>query len=101
MLHGVSVLELCLVIAMKHVRQIYDDEPFNFEMVFRGMDQNIWKQHHLTVSSSETIATFQTKIKTFVWNPTLNVDLSYAPMVTVVCPHLWLNLMILYELSRI
>ena len=36
MLHGVSVLELCLVIAMKHVRQIYDDEPFNFEMVFRG-----------------------------------------------------------------
>jgi origin recognition complex subunit 4 len=35
MLHGVSVLELCLVIAMKHVRQIYDDEPFNFEMVFK------------------------------------------------------------------
>ncbi|KAL5009478.1 hypothetical protein ScPMuIL_011783 [Solemya velum] len=34
MLHGVSVLELCLIIAMKHLTDIYDGEPFNFEMVY-------------------------------------------------------------------
>ena len=36
MLHGVSVLELCLVIAMKHISEISDGEPFNFEMVYNG-----------------------------------------------------------------
>ena len=36
MLHGVSVLELCLVIAMKHIVEINDREPFNFEMVYKG-----------------------------------------------------------------
>ncbi|XP_033724735.1 origin recognition complex subunit 4-like [Pecten maximus] len=34
MLHGVSILELCLIIAMKHLTEIYDGEPFNFEMVY-------------------------------------------------------------------
>ncbi|CAG5131017.1 unnamed protein product [Candidula unifasciata] len=34
MLHGVSTLELCLIIAMKHLTDIYDGEPFNFEMVY-------------------------------------------------------------------
>lgn len=29
-----SVLELCLLVAIKHLAQIYDGEPFNFEMVF-------------------------------------------------------------------
>lgn len=28
------ILELCLLIAIKHLSQIYDNEPFNFEMVF-------------------------------------------------------------------
>ena len=36
MLHGVSVLELCLVIAMNHIVEINDGEPFNFEMVYKG-----------------------------------------------------------------
>uniref|UniRef100_A0A336N2F7 Origin recognition complex subunit 4 n=1 Tax=Culicoides sonorensis TaxID=179676 RepID=A0A336N2F7_CULSO len=31
---GLSVLELCLVIAMKHQTEIYDNDPFNFEMIF-------------------------------------------------------------------
>ncbi|XP_064471281.1 origin recognition complex subunit 4-like [Ornithodoros turicata] len=35
MLKGLSVLELCLVIAMLRLTQIYDGEPFNFEMVFK------------------------------------------------------------------
>ncbi|OWF46063.1 origin recognition complex subunit 4-like [Mizuhopecten yessoensis] len=34
MLHGVSILELCLIIAMKHLTEIYDGELFNFEMVY-------------------------------------------------------------------
>ncbi|XP_015602617.1 origin recognition complex subunit 4 [Cephus cinctus] len=33
MLEGLSVLELCLIIAMKHETEIYDGEPLNFEMV--------------------------------------------------------------------
>ncbi|XP_045605148.1 origin recognition complex subunit 4 isoform X2 [Procambarus clarkii] len=34
MLHGLSVLQLCLIVAMKHLTTIYEGEPFNFEMVF-------------------------------------------------------------------
>ena len=29
-----SILELCLLVAIKHLSQIYEGEPFNFEMVF-------------------------------------------------------------------
>ncbi|XP_075168437.1 origin recognition complex subunit 4 [Haematobia irritans] len=31
---GLSVLELCLVIAIKHHSEIYDRDPFNFEIIF-------------------------------------------------------------------
>ncbi|KAK7481054.1 hypothetical protein BaRGS_00027690 [Batillaria attramentaria] len=33
-LHGISILELCLIISMKHLTDIYSGEPFNFEMVY-------------------------------------------------------------------
>ncbi|KAM9767093.1 origin recognition complex subunit 4 [Menidia menidia] len=33
MLHGLSILELCLVIAMKHLHDVYEGEPFNLQMV--------------------------------------------------------------------
>ncbi len=33
---GLSVLEMCLIIAMKHLTDTYNGEPFNFEMVFAG-----------------------------------------------------------------
>ena len=36
MLQGVSVLELCLMVAMKNVDEINNGEPFNFEMVYEG-----------------------------------------------------------------
>ena len=29
-----SILEICLLIAIKHIGEIYDNEPFNFEMVY-------------------------------------------------------------------
>ncbi|XP_064419900.1 origin recognition complex subunit 4 isoform X2 [Latimeria chalumnae] len=37
LLHGLSVSELCLIIAMKHLNDIYDGEPFNFQMVYNGI----------------------------------------------------------------
>lgn len=37
MLTGLSVLELCLLIAVRHLSDITCGEPFNFEMVYSGM----------------------------------------------------------------
>ncbi|XP_050076228.1 origin recognition complex subunit 4 [Anopheles maculipalpis] len=34
LLMGLSVLEICLIIAMKHHSEIYDREPFNYEMIW-------------------------------------------------------------------
>ena len=34
---GVSILELVLILAMKHLREVHLGEPLNFEMVFDGM----------------------------------------------------------------
>ncbi|EDW01611.1 origin recognition complex subunit 4 [Drosophila grimshawi] len=34
LLCGLSVLELCLIIAIKHHSSIYDRDPFNFEIIF-------------------------------------------------------------------
>ena len=33
---GVSVLQLCLIIAMRHLTDLYEGDPFNFEMVYNG-----------------------------------------------------------------
>merc|ERR1712179_340872 len=33
-LRDLSITELCLPIAIKHIEHIYDNEPFNFEMVY-------------------------------------------------------------------
>lgn len=34
LLCGLSVLEICLIIAIKHHSEIYDRDPFNFEIIF-------------------------------------------------------------------
>lgn len=34
LLKDLSITEICLLIAIKHILQIYDNEPFNFEMVY-------------------------------------------------------------------
>lgn len=34
LMKGLSVLEVCLLIAIKHHCDIYDNDPFNFEMIF-------------------------------------------------------------------
>lgn len=33
-LRDFNILELCLVIAMKHHCEIYDNQPLNFEMIY-------------------------------------------------------------------
>jgi len=33
-LKDLSITEICLLIAIKHIEHIYDNEPFNFEMVY-------------------------------------------------------------------
>lgn len=34
-LQGLSILQICLVVAMNHLTAVYEGEPFNFEMVFK------------------------------------------------------------------
>ncbi|KAM9037684.1 origin recognition complex subunit 4 isoform X3 [Sarcophilus harrisii] len=44
--HGLSVLEICLLIAMKHLNDIYQDEPFNFQMVYNEFQKFIQRKAH-------------------------------------------------------
>ncbi|XP_063285472.1 origin recognition complex subunit 4 [Pelobates fuscus] len=46
LLHGLSVLELCLIIAMKHLHDIYDGEPFNFQMVHNEFQKFVQRKAH-------------------------------------------------------
>lgn len=46
---GLSVLEICLIIAMKHLNDVYEGEPFNFQMVYNG-ERNAWILHVLSHS---------------------------------------------------
>ncbi|KAG7259754.1 hypothetical protein CRUP_004329 [Coryphaenoides rupestris] len=45
-LHGLSILELCLVIAMKHLNDIYDREPFNLQMVYNEFKKFLQRKSH-------------------------------------------------------
>ncbi|NWY66869.1 ORC4 protein, partial [Erithacus rubecula] len=44
--HGLSVLEVCLIIAMKHLNEVYDGEPFNFQMVYNEFQKFIQRKAH-------------------------------------------------------
>ncbi|XP_070546255.1 origin recognition complex subunit 4-like isoform X1 [Ptychodera flava] len=46
MLHGVSVLELCLIIAMKQLTILYDGDPVNFEMVYNEYQKFVQRKGH-------------------------------------------------------
>lgn len=37
LLRSLSILELALVVAMNHISQLQDYEPFNFETVYKGI----------------------------------------------------------------
>lgn len=45
-MHGLSVLELCLVIAMKRLNDTYDGEPFNFQMVYNEYQKFVQRKAH-------------------------------------------------------
>ncbi|KAM6945530.1 origin recognition complex subunit 4 isoform 2-T2 [Aplochiton taeniatus] len=45
-LHGLSILELCLIIAMKHLNDIYDGGPFNFHMVHNEFKKFLQRKSH-------------------------------------------------------
>lgn len=36
---GLTLIEICLLVAIKHIQIIYDSQPFNFEMVFHEFDK--------------------------------------------------------------
>ncbi|XP_068014791.1 origin recognition complex subunit 4 isoform X2 [Melanerpes formicivorus] len=44
--HGLSVLEVCLIIAMKHLNDVYEGEPFNFQMVYNEFQKFIQRKAH-------------------------------------------------------
>ncbi|XP_074858202.1 origin recognition complex subunit 4 isoform X2 [Carettochelys insculpta] len=44
--HGLSVLEVCLIIAMKHLNEVYEGEPFNFQMVYNEFQKFIQRRAH-------------------------------------------------------
>eukprot|EP00069_Balaena_mysticetus_P014636 bmy_01634T0 len=43
---GLSVLEICLIIAMKHLNDIYEEEPFNFQMVYNEFQKFVQRRAH-------------------------------------------------------
>ncbi|XP_067405593.1 origin recognition complex subunit 4 isoform X2 [Emydura macquarii macquarii] len=43
---GLSVLEICLIIAMKHLNDVYEGEPFNFQMVYNEFQKFIQRKAH-------------------------------------------------------
>jgi len=40
-LAGLTLIEICILIAIKHIQVIYDGQPFNFEMVFHEFDKYV------------------------------------------------------------
>ncbi|XP_025944768.1 origin recognition complex subunit 4 isoform X3 [Apteryx rowi] len=44
--HGLSVLEICLIIAMKHLNDVYEGEPFNFQMVYNEFQKFMQRKAH-------------------------------------------------------
>ena len=43
---GLSVLEICLIIAMKHLNDIYEEKPFNFQMVYNEFQKFVQRRAH-------------------------------------------------------
>ncbi|XP_054828686.1 origin recognition complex subunit 4 isoform X2 [Eublepharis macularius] len=53
--HGLSVLEFCLIIAMKHLNDIYDGEPFNFQMVYNEYQKFVQRKAHTVYSFEKPV----------------------------------------------
>ena len=55
MLLSISVLELCLIIAMNHLTNIFDGEPFNFQMVYNEFLKFSQKKSHILHNYSKPV----------------------------------------------
>ncbi|XP_015264806.1 PREDICTED: origin recognition complex subunit 4 [Gekko japonicus] len=53
--HGLSVLEFCLIIAMKHLNDIYEGEPFNFQMVYNEYQKFVQRKAHTVYSFEKPV----------------------------------------------
>nr|XP_034987058.1 origin recognition complex subunit 4 isoform X3 [Zootoca vivipara]XP_034987067.1 origin recognition complex subunit 4 isoform X3 [Zootoca vivipara]XP_034987076.1 origin recognition complex subunit 4 isoform X3 [Zootoca vivipara] len=53
--HGLSVLELCLIIAMKHLNDTYEGEPFNFQMVYNEYQRFLQRKAHTVYSFEKPV----------------------------------------------
>lgn len=72
-----SVLEICLLIAIKHHSEIYDHDPFNFEIIFTRLNKFVKSAHMNPYDRSIVLASFEklqvrfcdkvTKGRIFVW----------------------------------
>ncbi|KAH0621379.1 hypothetical protein JD844_022605 [Phrynosoma platyrhinos] len=52
---GLSVLEFCLIIAMKHLNDTYDGEPFNFQMVYNEYQMFVQRKAHTVYSFEKPV----------------------------------------------
>eukprot|EP00088_Acartia_fossae_P032040 TRINITY_DN3284_c0_g2_i2.p1 TRINITY_DN3284_c0_g2~~TRINITY_DN3284_c0_g2_i2.p1 ORF type:complete len:433 (-),score=79.04 TRINITY_DN3284_c0_g2_i2:482-1780(-) len=52
-----SILEVCILIAVKHLSEIYDNEPFNFEMVYHEYVK--FRRRRLTTLTEEKSVIFK------------------------------------------
>ncbi|CAB3986929.1 cyclin-dependent kinase 2 [Paramuricea clavata] len=55
MLHGLSVLELCLLITMKYLVETFDDRAFNFQMVFNEYQKFVRTRGHSLQCFDKTV----------------------------------------------
>nr|XP_056717616.1 origin recognition complex subunit 4 [Euleptes europaea] len=53
--HGLSVLEFCLIIAMKHLTDIYEGEPFNFQMIYNEYQKFVQRKAHTVYSFEKPV----------------------------------------------
>jgi len=55
MLRGVTMIELCLIIAMNHLSNISSGEPFNFQMVYNEFLKFSQKKSHILHNYSKAV----------------------------------------------
>uniref|UniRef100_A0A2L2YJI2 Origin recognition complex subunit 4 n=1 Tax=Parasteatoda tepidariorum TaxID=114398 RepID=A0A2L2YJI2_PARTP len=56
---GLSVLDVSLVVAMTHITEIYDGEPFNFEIVFSELDKFLRNRMKWTIEKAVVRKSFE------------------------------------------
>lgn len=71
-----SVLEICLLIAIKHHTEIYDHDPFNFEIIFTRLNKFLKSARMNPYDRSIVLASFEKLQVSFdFW-----VDEGFLPM---------------------